>query len=228
MYSEPSEPYPGPPPEGRSRPTEPEQTSTKKPHYYMPPYYPIPTRVRGPPIKKVDRLMASVPFSQRPLALTIAIGLLIVGVVICLGFLMFVFNRSSWFYSTMTTIVTISFLFISILGIISMVLLLIPKKLGWYFAVITGIVALPLFPGTFIGIFTIVALMWPSVRFYFHTGQYPPLMHMTTPTLEQYPDADTQPQPQSQQPYPPQPYHTYAMPKVRFRRDQGAKRKGAR
>jgi hypothetical protein len=41
--------------------------------------------------------------------------------------------------------------------------------------------------GTLIAIFTIFALMWPSTRYYFHTGQYPPQGPATSyPPYAQY------------------------------------------
>ncbi len=205
MYSEPKVPYPGPPSARSPRPTGPSQTPQKRAPYYMPPYYPIPTNITGPSMNEVDRLLPTVQLRNRPLALKIAIVFLIIGVVICLGFLMFVFNSSDWNWSPIATIIFILMLLISILGIISMVLLRIPKKIGWYFAMITTIIALPLFPGTFIAIFTLFALMRPSVRYYFHTGQYPPQDAMTmTSAAHNYP-------PQ----YSPEPYPTaYTMPNV--------------
>jgi len=59
-------------------------TQPKSP-YYMPPYYPIPPRTKGPPMYEVDRSLPNVPFKLRPRAYKIAIVLIIIGVILCLG-----------------------------------------------------------------------------------------------------------------------------------------------
>lgn len=147
--------------------------------YYQPPFYPTPplNRVRGLPMHEVDNLLPTVPFKQRPLALKFAIALLFIGVMLCLGFVFLTFRSMG--YSPLLWIFNPLFITISILGIISIIFLFIPKKLGWYFGMVTAVLALPgLGIGTLIGICTIFALMWPSNRYYFHTGQYPPLQGM--------------------------------------------------
>ena len=126
---------------------------------------------------EVDSLLPTVPFKQRPLALKFAIALLFIGVILCLGFVFLTFRSME--YSPILWIFNPLFITISILGIISIIFLFIPKKVGWYFGMITAFLALPgLIIGTFFGIFTIFALMWPSNRYYFHTGQYPPMRGM--------------------------------------------------
>ncbi len=141
--------------------------------YYLPPFYPIPPIRKGPPMHEVDQRLPTVPFKQRPLALKLTIGLLIVGIGLCLGFITLRYHYLQ--YGGIITIIMGLFAIISIFGIISIIFLIVPKKVGWYFAMITASLALTgLGIGTLIAIFTIFALMWPSNRYYFHTGEYPP------------------------------------------------------
>jgi len=153
----------------------PEQPSARaRAPYYMPPYYPIPPRTKGPPMYEVDRSLPNVPFKLRPRAYKIAIVLIIIGVILCLGAALFLFSFTLYFF--ISYLFFVLFIIIGMLGIISIILLLIPKKIGWYIAFITGIIALSgLGIGTIIGSLVINALLWPSIRYYFHTGHYPPL-----------------------------------------------------
>ena len=165
-YDPTAPPYPGPRVRTKLKPP--------KAPYYMPPYYPIPMVTRKPTTYEVDRSLPSVRFMQRPRALKIAIVLLIIGVTLCSMVMVFLAPR--WTFYLIVTIIAFYFISIIILGTISIILLMIPKKAGWYFAFITGVLALGGFGlGTLIGIFTLFALIWPSVRYYFHTGQYPPM-----------------------------------------------------
>lgn len=154
--------------------------------YYMPPYYPMYWPKPGPPMDVVDQRLPQVSVSRRPLALKFAIVLLIIGITLCIVFLILRLNY--WRYSPIFSIFLSLFSIITILGIISIIFLLIPKKVGWYFAFITAVIALSgLGIGTLIAIFTIFALMWPSTRYYFHTGQYPPQSPTTSyPPYAQY------------------------------------------
>jgi hypothetical protein len=103
--------------------------------------------------------------------------LLIAGVVLCLIFCIFIIPFG--FYSVITFVMATLFITIAILGIISIILLLIPRRLGWYMAVITAIFGLVGFGiGSLIAIFAIISLFWPSTRFYFKTGQVLPPMPM--------------------------------------------------
>jgi MFS family permease len=147
--------------------------------YYLPPYYPTPTLSHGPPMHVLDQQLNKVPFKFRPRAYKIALCLLIIGVVICLGWVGLMLT--STYYFGIISIIFILFLAIGSLGIVSIILLLIPKKIGWYFAFITSCLALAgLGIGTIIGMYLMVCLMWPSVRYYFHSGQYPPLAPIST------------------------------------------------
>jgi hypothetical protein len=159
--------------------------------YYMPPYYPIPSIAKGPPMGLVDQQLPGVPFKLRPMAMKIAIGILIIGVVFCIFGSLITLTGAR--YNFLIQTVFIYFVSLTILGIISITLLIIPKKLGWYLAFITGIAALPGFGiGTLIAIFLIISLFWPSIRYYFHTGQYPPNL----------PSSMIGPAPYGMQPYP--------------------------
>jgi hypothetical protein len=133
---------------------------------YPPPFVP-PYEL---PSDKIDELLPTVPFTYRPAAYKAAIGLIIAGIVLCL--LMSIFMIYYGIYSIFSYIILTLFLTIIILGIISIILLLIPKRIGWYIALLTAIFGLIGFGiGTLIAIFAIVALFWPSTRFYFKTGQ---------------------------------------------------------
>jgi len=134
--------------------------------FYQTPYYPA----YELPSDMVNKVLPTVPFSYRPLPYKIAIGLLIAGVVLCLLFSFVVFSTTMFYFFTFIFVTL--FMTIAILGIISIVLLLIPRRIGWYMGLITaffGLIGLGL--GTLIAIFTVVALLWPSTRLYFKTGQ---------------------------------------------------------
>ena len=149
----------------RHRP--PPQTSYYPPinPYYQNPYY-SPYEL---PSDVVNKILPTVPFAYRPLPYKIAIGLIIAGVILCLIFTTISFSIGFFLFSIL--IVTI-FITIAILGIISIILLLIPKRIGWYLGLLTAFFGLIGFGiGTLMAIFTIVALFWPSTRFYFKTGK---------------------------------------------------------
>jgi hypothetical protein len=144
--------------------------------YYMPPYYPLPQLTDKPPMDEVDRLLPTVRFMQRPRAYKFAIGFLITGITFIIIYLYLDF--SSLISSLFPTIIIPLFLIIVILGFLSIIFLIIPKKIGWYFAFITSVMGLAGLPfGTPVAMLAIVALLWPSTRYYFHTGQYPSSMH---------------------------------------------------
>jgi hypothetical protein len=135
---------------------------------------------------EVDSRLPSVAFRHRPLALKFTITLLIIGVAMCLGFIIFFYPSDGAGF--LMFLFVYLFLIISVLGTLSIIFLLIPKKVGWYFAMVTAFLALPgLGIGTLIGIFTIFALMWPSNRYYFHTGLYPPQTAMAQSPIPPYP-----------------------------------------
>ena len=136
--------------------------------------------IYDPPMEIVDNLLPQVPFNQRPNAYKVAIILICIGVGLCLIFSILL---SINLYITLFTLIFIPlFIIIGILGICSVILLSIPKKIGWHVAVITGVLGLSgLGLGTLIAIFTLVALLWPSVRYYFHTGYYPPYPYFMPP-----------------------------------------------
>jgi hypothetical protein len=141
--------------------------------YYMPPFYPIPPIAKGPPMSVVDNQLPLVPFKNRPRAMKIAIALLVTGVIFCIFGSLLTLPGAGYNFLVQTAF--IYFMSLTVLGIISITLLLIPRKIGWHLAFITGIAALPGFGiGTLIAIFLIITLLWPSIRYYFHTGQYPP------------------------------------------------------
>ncbi len=150
------------------------------PPYQTPPY----SLPRSLPGYVVDKLMPQVPFYYRPLALKIAIGLIIAGTVLCLGFVMLL--SIGPFYSTLQLLIFSFFLIIGVLGIISIILLMIPKRIGWYIAIVTAILGLfGLGPGTLISIFALIALNWPSTLYFFRTGQ--PMLQQMFPYSYPYP-----------------------------------------
>jgi hypothetical protein len=164
-------------------------------------YYPTQQYVPKLPTAVVDKLMPTVPFYYRPLALKVAIVLIIVGLVFCWGF---AFLMLPGFYiSIFLAIIGTYFLTVGILGIISIVLLMFPKRAGWYLALITACMGLAgLGPGTIISIFVIVALFMPTTLYFFKTGQpMPPPMPMAP-----------YPYPYQPYPYPPYPQHTPSAP----------------
>jgi hypothetical protein len=139
-----------------------------------------------PPAEVVDRLLPMVQFSKRPLAYKIVIGFLFLGVGLCLGFVVFFVRIGA--SSVAISLILGLFILIGFLGIISIILLFIPKRIGWHLALTTAILALlGLGIGTLIGIFTIVGLMWPTTRYYFRTGEFPKKRHI---------DQDNYPYPQ--------------------------------
>jgi hypothetical protein len=187
--------YPPPPPTtgqyGQNPPGNSKSIKNMRAPYYMPPYYPIPPLTKGLPMGMVDAQLPLVRFKSRPRSLKIAIGMLILGVVFCIFGALLIMPGTGYNFLIQTAF--IYFISLAVLGIISIIFLIIPKKIGWYLAFITGIAALPGFGiGTLIAIFLIIALLWPSIRYYFHTGQYPPNL----------PSTMTGPAPYGVQPYP--------------------------
>ena len=163
---------------------------------YPPNYYPaqsyLPPRL---PTEQVDKLMPTVPLFYRPMALKAAIWLIIAGSVLCWIFV--VISLIISIYSIFGLIVFGIFLTVGIFGIISVILLMIPKRIGWYLGLVTASLGiLGIGPGTIIAIFAIVALVWPSTQYFFRTGQPMP-MFMGMP-----------PMPPPMAPYPPHPYPT--------------------
>jgi len=146
------------------------------PHHPPPDYYPPPPYIMQSylppalPANIVDEMMPRVPFYYRPMALKLAIVLIILGVIFCMGFVGLILP--GFFYSIIILILVILFFSIGLLGIISIILLMIPKRIGWYLALITACIGIiGLGPGTIISIFTIIALFWPSTQYFFRTGQ---------------------------------------------------------
>ncbi|WP_455391737.1 hypothetical protein [[Eubacterium] cellulosolvens] len=209
----------------KSRPPAPKNPKPPMPEppYDIPPFpppgYPPPSYspVYGPklPAYVADKLMPTIPFYYRPLALKAAIALIIAGVVLCLGFVLLILPSVA--YSSFSIMFVSLFLIIGILGVISIVLLMIPKRVGWYFGMVTAIMGLlGLGPGTLISIFVIIALLWPSTLYYFRTGQPLPAPLFQYPYPE-YPPPYPPPYPF---PYPPQqpppyPYPGQRIPKKR-------------
>lgn len=151
-------------------------------------YEPIRTKFdhRKPSAHEVDRLLPSVPFSKRPRAYKFTIALIFLGVGLSLGFVVLALRLGA--VALIITIIIGLFILIGFLGIVSIILLLIPKKIGWHFAMVTAILALlGLGLGTIIGLFTIITLLWPSTRYYFRTGEFPRKTHIKQHPYPQYP-----------------------------------------
>jgi hypothetical protein len=151
-----------------------------QPSYYPPPYPYYPPMYFQPyelPSETVNELLPKVPFTYRPSSYKTAIGLIIAGVVLCVIASIFWINIG--IYSVFPLVIITLFMTIVILGIISVILLLIPKRLGWYLGVLTAVFGLVGFGiGTLIAIFALVALFSYPTRFYFKTGQVMPTMPM--------------------------------------------------
>ena len=120
-----------------------------------------------------DQMMPQVPFTQRPKALFAAMVFLALGGGLSLIFGIFLVI-DAWFIIFFFGIL---FIAIGVMAIISIILLVIPKRIGWYVAMVTSCLGLIGFGiGTLVAIGAIVSLLWPSTRFYFNTGMHPSLM----------------------------------------------------
>jgi hypothetical protein len=162
--------------------------------YFIPYHVASPQIIHGMPMEEVDKLLPTVPFGYRPLAMKITMGLVVALDLLCIAYIWFMVSQiqtndpSFVFFNTL-------FLMIAMFGVSALFLLIVPKKAGWYFALSTAIMALPIFsigslisgfnirlyPSLFItiaaliiAILIIITLFIPMTRFYFHTGQYPP------------------------------------------------------
>ena len=150
---------------------------------YPMPYYPMPQMMQRVPSYMADQMLPMVPFTMRPKALLSAMIFLALGGGLSLIFGIILLFDSYWLISLLLGLL---FTAIGIMAIISIILLVIPKRIGWYIAMVTSCLGLlGLGPGTLVAIGAIISLLWPSTRFYFNTGMYPPPM-MPMPFM-QYP-----------------------------------------
>jgi hypothetical protein len=162
--------------------------------YFIPYYLAVPQIVHGKPMEMVDKLLPTVPFRFRPIALMSTLGLLVALIVLCSSFIVVMITQIHT-NDVSFLLFNVQFLMIAMFGFSTLILLAIPKKVGWYFALATGIIALPFYSlaiiitgfgiqliaaliisiaSMIIAILIIISIFIPSTRFYFHTGQFPP------------------------------------------------------